>query len=269
MKRIICFLLAFLLLPILGCKEAKKEERSAVTVTEPPIVVSTPEPTAEPTAPEPTEEPDTTEEPKTGFRINPEIGKHEVKITIVSVENPNPPDDYAINRISEVPLIETEGRVSDKTLAAFWELYALLPDPVRESFEADDFKILITKKNLDENYYGGETDGFINGIFSNYRKTVFLYGTETALKASMLHEFGHYFDWKNGFPSRTEEFQAIYDDEKEAIDNPYVSTPTELFAEVFQVMLKSSGEDFPQTIAFLQSVLDGFENPDQSGTEIR
>ena len=131
----------------------------------------------------------------------------------------------------------------------------MLPDSVRESFEADGFKILITKKNLDENYYAGETDGFINGIFSYQRKTIFLYGTESALKASMLHEFGHYLDWKNGFPSRTEEFKAIYDAEKDAFDSLYINTATEFFAEVFQEMLKGDGEDCPQTLAFLNRLL--------------
>ena len=34
--------------------------------------------------------------------INPEIGKHEVTITVVSVENPKPPDDYIT---SEKPIL--------------------------------------------------------------------------------------------------------------------------------------------------------------------
>lgn len=274
MKRLLCIFLAFLLLPILGCSKVKEEEQSAVPTMEPPIAASTPEPTAEPIntsteTPEPTQEPESTKSPGIPLRINPEIGKHEVKITIVSVENPNPPDEYEIKQISETPFIETEGRVSEKTISTFWELYAMLPDSVRESFEADGFKILITKKNLDENYYAGEIDGFINGIFSYQRKTIFLYGTESALKASMLHEFGHYLDWKNGFPSRTEAFKPIYDAEKDVFDSPYINTATEFFAEVFQEMLKGEGEDCPQTVTVLQSILERFENSDLSETEIK
>lgn len=205
--------------------------------------------------PAPAEAPKPTESSGTPLWINPEIGKHEVRFT-VSVENPDPPDEYEIKQISESPRVETEGRVSERVIKKFWELYERVPESLRNEYESEAFTIRITKKNLAE-YYNGSVEGSINGIFSYQRKMIFLYGTESALGAAMLHEFGHYLDWKCGFPSRTEAFSVIYEAENAfAGTNPNVSDPTEFFAEVFQAWVLQDAEQFPQTVACIRSEMD-------------
>ena len=177
-------------------------------------------------------------------------------ITVVSVENPKPPDDYEIKQISELPKVETEGKVSERTIQKFWEMYDLLPESLREQYETEDFTIRITKKELTE-YYDGSTEGIINGIFSYERKMIFLYGTESALESAMLHEFGHYLDWKCGFPSRTDTFKELYEKENILMEtNPHINDPTEFFAEVFQEWLRHDTNDFPTTISFIQETLE-------------
>lgn len=203
--------------------------------------------------PTPENEPKPTVSPSWPSWINPEIGKHEVTITVVSVENPNPPDDYEIKQISELPKVETEGKVSERTIQKFWEIYDLLPESLREQYETEDFTIRITKKELTE-YYDGSMEGFINGIFSYERKMIFLYGTESALESAMLHEFGHYLDWKCGFPSRTDTFKELYEKENILMEtNPHINDPTEFFAEVFKYWLGQNADKFPRTVCFIQS----------------
>lgn len=249
-QKVLCMILAMLLLSM-GCNVQKPiENHSAVSETEPSIVTATPEPTAS-SAPSP--EPSA----KTGTRliINPEIGKHNDQISFgVAVQNTPIPDDYAIRHVSDKPPVKTEGRVSEQTVQRFWELYKMLPDSLCTAFEADEFKVLITKKNLTEYYDGSRnTKGHVlNGIFSNVRKTIFFYGTEDALEHSLFHEFGHYLDWKNGFPSRTDEFEAIYAEEKDLIGNPTITDATELFADVFQSYLLGKDITTPKAMAFVQ-----------------
>ena len=156
------------------------------------------------------DEPEATVSPSWPSWINPEIRKHEATITVLSDENPNPPDDYKIKQISTLPKVETEGRVSECAIKKFWTLYSILPESLREQYEVEDFTIRITKKDLTE-YYNDSMGGFINGIFSYQRKMIFLYGTEPSLETALLHEFGHYLDWKCGFPSRTDTFKELYE----------------------------------------------------------
>ena len=93
--------------------ESAMEQTIGEASPTPALTQNTEEPNITPkqtSAPE--NEPEAAVSPSWPSWINPEIGKHEVTITVVSVKNPNPPDDYKIKQISELPKVETEGKVS-------------------------------------------------------------------------------------------------------------------------------------------------------------
>lgn len=264
-KRILILLLALLLVSAYGCNYRNQNEQAEVSDSKASEGFSEPERTGSPasnpiitssSAPTASPEPTPTEKPKGSIRINPEIGKHENRMS-VTVENPNPTDDYVIKQISEKPLVETEGKVSDWVIGSFWKYYEMLPDSIRESFEADEFRILITKRNLKDTYYFGDEDGFVYGVFSYEQKMICLYGTDTALKNAVLHEFGHYLDWKTGFPSGTDEFKMICEAENTLADtNPHLNKPIEFFAEVFRIHFLSDDAAFPRSVGFILKLIE-------------
>ena len=71
----------------------------------------------------------------------------------------------------------------------------------------------------------------------------------------MLHEFGHYLDWVNGFPSQTEELCTIFEEENAALDNVMIHNSTEMFAEVFQSILLGKEDITPKATAFVRRFL--------------
>lgn len=115
----------------------------------------------------------------------------------------------------------------------------LVPSNVRSSFKKDGYKVLVTSKDIARTYFKTNKYGHIIGLTTSYDKAIYISAKRNDIYNSLLHEFGHYVDYRNMKSSNSPEFIDIYNKEKnkfavESKDGHYKSNQQEFFAEVFQ-----------------------------------
>lgn len=167
----------------------------------------------------------------------------------------------------EVPL---EGEIPGSTLSQeelnnkLGERMALCPKVILDAFVADGWQIVMTEENLSDKYFQG-IYSTVNAVTDSTIKTIWIANTERAVNKSVLHEFGHYLDFKYGIINRSDEFQRIYEAEKWNFkvvsgSSAYAkSSSQEYFGEAFQqCILNPQGmiENTPQTYAFIMSLVE-------------
>lgn len=117
--------------------------------------------------------------------------------------------------------------------------YLLTPKEIRDKFQQEGWKIVLTDKNLSDHYYTGDVEGWLSGLTDYAKKTIYIYGNFYDIRNALLHEMGHYYDHMLGGASYTEDFKEIYEKEKNQL-KPYLepdsyikSNAQEYFAESF------------------------------------
>lgn len=146
--------------------------------------------------------------------------------------------------------------------------WSYVPKEIIESFIEDGWQVQLVD-NCDSLY--GDELGFlgIQAVTDSRLKTIFINDSANAIKSSLIHEVGHYVDWKLNFVSQTTEFNRVYDCERKSFkcttqgnSQCYAtSTPMEYFAEAFQqVIHKDSGLPYgcPNTYGFVGNIAFNF-----------
>lgn len=163
------------------------------------------------------------------------------------------------NQLSFVNVI---GDVPEYRYDAMVENYMLVPEIVRESFQLDGWTLSITTENLEDTWFRGWNVGSIASGIDSDLKEIRVESTKNGTSA-VVHEMGHYVDWKLGTISSTFEWQNIW---KHETVSKYGSTSSlEGFAEAFEQLYsneESFKKNYPSSYEFIKSHIGEVGNVD-------
>lgn len=179
-------------------------------------------------------------------------------------------DEVVASQVEEYHgIVKADGAVSAELLRYADGLLGRVPSSVLNAFQQDGWSIYVTDSDLDNRYYDGAY-GKLAGITVYNNKSIYVEDSKNDINSALAHEFGHYVDSKSGFPSSTQQFMDIYNEEKYTFvdstscgDGHEYSDPQEFFASVFsEAMINPEGcqSTAPKAYAFVCDMLNSFEN---------
>ncbi len=168
-------------------------------------------------------------------------------------------DDENATSYTYGDFLVTKGNVSKEYAIALANYYNKVPRNVREAFEADGWKIVIINGSIIASDVDNRT-AQIGAVTIFADKAIYC---TTRQSQNIIHEMGHYLDYKNGFaslqmPSEAySEWQSMLELDGYTHVNNYSTTP-EYFAESFSVYVLQH-DDFvnkcPNTAFFIEQAL--------------
>lgn len=141
--------------------------------------------------------------------------------------------------------IYCEGSISSLLLDTITETESKLPEGTLDAFVADGWKLVVTTSRDLTSYaaaQGCDTQDYeITGLTDYDSKIIYVKASTIAIVNSLLHEYGHFEDYRRGWISDSAAFQAYYEttisdasDISYATTNAYaISSSKELFASLF------------------------------------
>lgn len=157
---------------------------------------------------------------------------------------------------------------ADALVVSSTDLEKELEDYLNENIPENIMSVLISQDyKIATSEHPGEAYGvkYVDGLTDTHGNVIYVKNYEGKFRKSVAHEVGHAFDDCMDFPSKSEEFKDIYNEEKDSIrgsaeDNiEYCKqTPQEYFAEAFQIyiyepeILKDSA---PRTYKYINQVV--------------
>lgn len=155
-----------------------------------------------------------------------------------------------------------QGSCTDEQFSNAVEYWSHIPLEWRERFVSDGWVMYVTDENFWSSYgYSIE----LIGIAVYAPKTIYVSGRTHRIAVAVVHEFAHYVDCVNGFPSESDEFGEIFNREKNGFeqympygDNHLISNCREYFAAVFNQLIEypQSESSAPDSFAFVRRYLD-------------
>lgn len=148
-------------------------------------------------------------------------------------------DDKVVDEVSYRGYIKTEGNIDDSLVLYLDNLLKVVPKDILDAYFSKGGIILLTDKNIAQTYYGDTSLGRILGLHDANNNIVYISNSEHAINYALIHEFGHVLDSLTNWGSMGEDFEAIYEAEKDTFivdskDGHYKLNTREFFAEVFQ-----------------------------------
>lgn len=178
--------------------------------------------------------------------------------------------------VRSIGICQKDGDVADIWTLRVDEKLSALPEEILDAFVEEGWKMYVTDKDLDQNFYGGRF-GAVQGTTSIDSYEIFIEDRENAVEGSPVHEMGHFVDWylgDGGFLTDTEEFQEIYKEEMDCfvdgLDVKCYMDQKELFAEgifAFFGQPEAFRSCAPKLYGFVRECLDSF--PEKPGTADR
>lgn len=172
-----------------------------------------------------------------------------IKSTIGSIESIiGMPNRAVVNKVTERKkfcqpnIVKSFGNIENSYIKQAENAIMCIPSKLVESFIENDWKIYVTEEDINQVHFKGKYDR-VKGMTSYENKFIKIENKDDAIKDGVFHEFGHYVDYINEFPSKRDEFKQIYKEEvnifKSQTKNPEaVSNEGEFFAEIFHYMLE-------------------------------
>jgi hypothetical protein len=140
--------------------------------------------------------------------------------------------------------IELEGTDDESLKSDIKEYFSLLPESLITDFNNSGWSIIITTKDIASNYYNGKSNASMCGLTLPDTRHIVYEADSSKFRRSILHEFAHCLDASTGFLTDYEEFQKIYQNEKDSlkvtssyVDSHYKENSREFFAEAVQEFL--------------------------------
>jgi len=139
--------------------------------------------------------------------------------------------------------------------------YEVVPTNIREAFVEDGWVIKAEPIDLGEKYFEGELEVLAATAFAE--QTIYI-DTSRDSDSSIIHEMGHFLDYKLGFISSTKEFKFIYElelDKFRELSKTHkhnTGTVLEYYAEAFQEILLEPERmlsDCPYTYGFISACM--------------
>ena len=166
--------------------------------------------------------------------------------------------------IMEYQLIEFEGNIKQKDINELKEeIDTTIPTWLLKSFIKNEWKILLTSKNVQEFMDRKWSNTSILALTDYRNKRIII--SKRGIHNSIAHEFGHYLDitYVNKC-SDTEEFKEIYNAEveefKRNIDNPNcVFSKEEFFAEAYYYSRVDDSKCTPRVLEYIDKVSKSYK----------
>lgn len=165
---------------------------------------------------------------------------------------------------ADVNLVEAQGNVAQEYIDRANEILNSLPDKMLQEFQNNGWKFYVTDITL-ASYYPGIYNSVMGRTVYD-EKIIQIENRSKAIEESVLHEFGHYIDYLNGFYSGTEECINIYNAETDAFCSAFEVTfryaCDEFFAEGFYRYYNGDREilkeNCPQLYSFVERILESY-----------
>lgn len=140
-------------------------------------------------------------------------------------------------------ICETEGDIDYSYVQSVEDRLSCLPSYMVEAFVNSGWHYYLTNSDLATKK--GKQAGTILGNTSYKDKRIYVEADNYAISDSVLHEFGHYWDCRCGFPSESTEFEGICSEEwdtyiSELAPNSAYSSNREIFADSFEYYFTDS-----------------------------
>lgn len=149
-------------------------------------------------------------------------------------------DGVLITSVIPDNTIKIDGDVSDNIVNYAYNYWYLIPENIRNDFKNQGWTIILTDKSLSQdlgiNYP-------ISGVTIVEDKTVKICGNQSCIRYALVHEIGHYIDFRNNFISRGDKFKEMYKSSGNKMleyNNNYVQasySEEEYFAELYRAYL--------------------------------
>lgn len=136
--------------------------------------------------------------------------------------------------------ISSDIGVSKANLNYAYNYYYKVPVAIRKQFISDKWDIKVVNYELQDRY---SISYDIIGLTVVSENTIYIENEQKSIRKALVHEIGHYIDYKNGYISSKKDFQYIYKLESgrllDSKDNYKVASynSKEYFAEVFRAYI--------------------------------
>ncbi len=138
----------------------------------------------------------------------------------------------------------------------------LVPSPVLADFAEQGWTLRYTAQKDLSAYMPGDSTGHVTGVTLFAEKTVYVLASSREIVEATGHEFGHYVDWRLGWPSQEEGFARAWEAEREAyadVAGEYqAKDQKEFFASVYNdILLKRDARRAcaPQAFALVEKTM--------------
>lgn len=165
-------------------------------------------------------------------------------------------NDINLNNQNNYNFLKISGNIDEENIEYAKSEIELLPNSLIETFSKNGWNIFITTENINQKYFGGKYDN-VMGVTITAKNEIYIQNRKKSIQNSIVHEFGHFLDCINDFPSLNEEFSEIYNEEastfKSRISNSScVRDEMEFFAHTFYYLIKDSSKCTPRAAEYVQ-----------------
>jgi len=146
-----------------------------------------------------------------------------------------------ITAVSKDNIIICKDNVTEATINYAYNYWYMIPENVRKDFKNQNWSIEITDENLGEKY---RLTYNIIGITLPEEKVIKINNSQDSIRKALIHEVGHYIDYRLDFISNSEDFIKIYNDESKKLKdninnfNKTEFNKKEFFAESFRIYIE-------------------------------
>lgn len=116
-------------------------------------------------------------------------------------------DGNVIYSVKADGTIETDGDIDNSLLNYAYNYWYIIPENVRNDFRENGWRIVITDKSLSSELDIGYE---ISGATIPSDKTIMIYGSQSCIRYALVHEMGHYIDFRYDFISKSNDFKKRY-----------------------------------------------------------
>ena len=167
------------------------------------------------------------------------IKKEDLEETLGYDEKSGIKDDKYLSKV------EFEDEVSKKVIDEANTYWNSVPYNIRKYLIKNGWKVCITNKNLQEEYYEGRYNS-VAGVTLSNEKQIYLENRLSAINISMIHEVGHAVDLTKQCLSKKQDFIKIYNEE---VGN-YVNLENKNMDHINGDSMEYFAEAFNQTILY-------------------
>lgn len=136
--------------------------------------------------------------------------------------------------------ISIDGEVSNSVLNYAYNYWYLIPENIRTDFKNQGWSILLTDKSLSKEL---EVNYPVAGVTLTKDKVIKICGNQSSIRRALVHEIGHYIDYRSNFVSRQDTFREMYNENGSKLfdyDENYVQagySEEEYFAELYRAYI--------------------------------
>lgn len=145
-------------------------------------------------------------------------------------------------------IIIAEGDIPQARITGVLNQFNRIPEGIRNDFILRGGQIHIAN-DVGPMFGFGKCTGVTKVVQSTGEVNIWIDNRDKAVKSAVIHEMGHALDFMCAFPSQTEEFTAIYNEEcgnfcdcDATGDKHEISDTREYFASVFSNIIKNGAQ---------------------------